>query len=442
MKIKINRLGINGEGIGKFEGGELDNKVCFVSGVLPDEEAEVKPFENKKKYTVCKLEKLLTKSKYRVEPKCPYFGVCGGCDLQHLEEKKQLEFKKDKVEETLHKISKIDTNVNSTISVNSYAYRNKMVYPVVMQNGKAKVGMFEHNSHNIVDIKSCLISENTINEIYLLIKEYIESSNYTGYDFKRRIGDIKYVVIRTYSGQTIVTIVTTKKLDLKALYNYLHSRYPCVGLSIVVSNSDTEIMTGKYMHIAGIESLKIEEFGVKYSIDNRGFLQVNNELKEKLYSAVLDEISAEDVVIDGYSGAGLLSAIMAKKCKQVIGIEINESASNSAKFLAKNNDLKNMECITSDIKNCIGKVLDRFGRCVVVLDPARSGCSRSVIDCLISQNNLKKISKIVYVSCNPATLGRDLEILKDYYTIKSITPFNMFPQTKHIETLVCLHRQA
>ena len=442
MKIKIKRLGINGEGVGNIEGGELDKKVCFVSGVLPDEEAEVSIVSDKKKYAICKLEKLLTKSSDRVEPKCPYFAVCGGCDLQHLKQEKQLEFKRDKISETLYKIAKIDAQASDTISVNSFAYRNKMVYPVVTQNGRVKVGMFEQNSHNIVDIDKCLICENIINEIYKLIKEYIENSNYIGYDFKRKVGDIKYVVIRTYNGQVIITIVATKELNIKPLYDYLHSRYNSIGLSLIVSNSDTEIMSGKYRHIAGIEKLEIEEFGVKYSVDNRGFLQVNNELKVKLYNAVLNEINTEDVVIDGYSGAGLLSAIMAKKCKQVIGIEINESASNSAKLLAKNNNLKNMECITSDIKNCIGKVLCKFDTCVVVLDPARSGCDSSVINCLISENNLKKISKIIYVSCNPSTLARDLEKLKDYYTIKSVIPYNMFPQTKHIETLVCLQRRV
>ena len=442
MKIKIKRLGINGEGVGNIEGGELDNKVCFVSGVLPEEDAEVSIVSDKKKFIVCKLEKLLKKSSNRVEPKCPYFGICGGCDLQHLMEEKQLEFKKDKVQETIHKISKLDINVESTISVNSYAYRNKMVYPVCTENGKAKVGMFKQNTHSIVSIENCLICEENINEIYSIIKDYIENSNYTGYDFKKRVGDIKYIVIRSHSGQVVVTIVATKKLDLKQLYEHLHSRCELLGLSLVISNSDTEIMSGKYVHIAGIERLNIEEFGIKYSVDNRGFLQVNNELKEQLYNAVLNEINEEDIVIDGYSGAGLLSAIIAKKCKQVVGIEINESASNSAKLLAKNNGLKNMECITSDIKDCIGKVLDKFGRCVVVLDPARSGCDSSVLECLTNENNLKKISKIVYVSCNPSTLARDLEKLKDYYTIKSVTPYNMFPQTKHIETLVCLHRQA
>ena len=218
----------------------------------------------------------------------------------------------------------------------------------------------------------------------------------------------------------------------------MHSKYDKIGISLVISNNDNEIMTGQYIHIAGIECLEIEEFGIKYKVDNRGFVQVNNELKTALYNSVLDQIDEDDIVIDGYSGAGLMSAIIAKKCKQVIGIEINNSASNSAKQLAIRNNLNNMKCITDNINNCIGSVLNSLDKVVVVLDPARSGCDGAVLQSLISQENLKKISKIIYISCNPSTLARDLGVLKEYYNIQSVTPWDMFPQTKHVETLVCL----
>ena len=317
-----------------------------------------------------------------------------------------------------------------------------MTYPVITKNGSAVVGMFEHSSHKIVEIDKCLLCSNIINDIYLSIKEFIEKSNFKGYDFKNKKGDIKYIVIREYSGQVIVTVVSTKKIDIKPLYDYLHSNYKSIGLSLLISNKDDEIMSGKYIHIAGIEHLEIEEFAVKYSIDNRGFLQVNNELKSALYTTVLDNIDKEDCVVDAYSGAGLMTAIIAKKCRRVVGIEINESASNSAKQLAVDNNLNNMECITGDVKNHIGNVLSKLDSAVVVLDPARSGCDRAVLECLISTENLSKVSKIIYVSCNPSTLGRDLGILNQRYDIKSVTPWDMFPQTKHIETVVCLQRRV
>ena len=442
MRIKVKRLGINGEGVGVIDSGKLKDKVCFVSYALPNEEAEVTIISDKKKFAVGRLDKIYNRSENRVESKCPYYSKCGGCDLQHMDKFLQLEFKKNKVEETIHKISKFDINVDNTIRVNDYNYRNKMVYPVVTQNGKAKVGMFENQTHNIVDINKCLLCFDLINQVYSDVKKFIESSSFIGYDFSRKVGDIKYVVIRVYKEQVVVSIVSAKKIDLKELFHLLHSKYHSIGLSLVISNSNSEIMSGKYIQIGGIEALEIEEFGIKYSVDNRGFLQVNNEIKERLYKAVLDVIKEEDTVIDGYSGAGLMSAIIAKKCKKVIGIEINESASNSAKKLAIDNNLKNIKCINSDINNCIADVLEDISNCVVVLDPARSGCDSSVIDCLTTENNLKKISKIIYISCNPATLARDLENLKEYYQITRVVPYDMFPQTKHVETLVCMQRRV
>ena len=443
MKILVKRLGINGEGVGTLENeGELDNKVCFVSGVLPGETAEVSVVADKKNYLLCKLDNLIDKSPNRVEPKCPYFDKCGGCDLQHMDKQMQLDFKKDKVKETILKVSKITADVNDTIRLNDYQYRNKMTYPVVTKNGRAVVGMFARSSHRIVDIDRCLLCSNIINDIYISIKEYIEKSNFCGYDFKSKKGDIKYIVIREHSGQVIITVVSTKKIDIKPLYEYLHSSYKSIGLSLLISNNDDEIMSGKYIHIAGIESLEIKEFSVKYKIDNRGFLQVNNELKSALYTAVLNNIDNKDLVIDAYSGAGLMTAIIARKCRRVIGIEINEAASNSAKQLAIDNNLKNMECITGDVKAHMGQVLTRLDNVVVVLDPARSGCDKAVLDCLTSTENLSKISKIIYVSCNPSTLARDLGVLKEHYDILSITPWDMFPQTKHTETVVCLQRRV
>ena len=142
-----------------------------------------------------------------------------------------------------------------------------MVYPVVTKNGKAVVGMFEQSSHKIVDIDKCFLCSNFINEIYRSIKEFIEQSAFKGYDFRLKKGDIKYVVIREYSGQAIVTIVSSKNIDIKPLYDYLHSRYNTIGLSLVITNKDEEIMSGKYKHIAGIDKLEIKEFGIKYKID-------------------------------------------------------------------------------------------------------------------------------------------------------------------------------
>ena len=212
-----------------------------------------------------------------------------------------------------------------------------------------------------------------------------------------------------------------------------------VGLSLLVSDSEDEILSGDYYHLGGLKKLDFSEFGIKYSVDNRGFLQVNAHVKESLYNAVLHEISEDDNVIDAYSGAGLLSSIMSKKCNKVVGIEINESASNSAKNLAKHNNLENIEFVTGDVKKYIQKYLNNYKSCVVVLDPPRSGCDTHILENINQHNNCKKI---IYISCNPATLARDLMILKEKYHISKVLPLDMFPQCKHVETLVCLEREV
>ncbi|MGN0961081.1 MAG: class I SAM-dependent RNA methyltransferase, partial [Christensenellales bacterium] len=206
-----------------------------------------------------------------------------------------------------------------------------------------------------------------------------------------------------------------------------------------------------YLHIKGDEYLELEEFGVKYRIDNRGFLQVNNDIKYYLYKFILSQVQPEMSVIDAYSGAGLLSAILSKKCKQVYGIEINKSASNSAKELLRLNNINNVEFICGDVKDKIKECLNKLKECLIVLDPPRSGVGKSILDILVSsninyekmpkqreKNNFCKVSKIIYISCNTATLARDLKTLQEGFEIQSITPLEMFVQTKHIEVVAVL----
>lgn len=441
MKVEAIRLGINGEGVAKGTEGELKDKVCFVPYLLPGEEADVKVITDKKSYCNCRIENLIKTSEDRVNPKCKYFTTCGGCDLQHLNKCIQLDFKRDKVKETLTKITNQKCDVFPVVRLNDYYYRNKMSFPIVNINNKAKLGMFKLNTNDIVDIDKCLLCKDIINEAYAYSKKFIENSNFTGYDFRKKKGDLKYLVIRCYLNKLLITIVSTKKFNLKDYYNYLSQYFKELGLSIIISNSDDEIMSGNYIHLYGDNNLELEEFDINYKLDNRGFLQVNNEVKEHLYNLVLDEITENYTVIDAYSGAGLLTAIMARKCKKVYGIEINTSASKSAEELSKINNLTNITCINGDVKYYIGQVIDKVDNCTVVLDPARSGCDSKVLDYLISDKNLKKVSKIIYISCNPATLSRDLNKLFEYYKSTKIIPLDMFPQTKHIETFVVLEKK-
>lgn len=447
MRIKINRLGINGEGIGNLAEDKYAGKVCFVRGALPDEIVDIDIIQDKKKFAIGKLNDVIQKSINRVSPICPYFDICGGCDIQHMNKLLQQKMKRDNIKSSLGKIAGQDIEIDETIRVNDFAYRNKMVFPFVKQGNDNVLGMFVGQSHDVVDIDRCLIANDCLNKFLILSKEYFKKSGYNGYDFVNQAGDIKYVVGRSHGDNLLVTVVATKRLELDNYYSELSKNFENVGLSLIISNSSDEIMSGKYIYLKGIEYLEIEEFGIKYKLDNRGFLQVNNEIKHYLYSKILDIIDKDSVVIDAYSGAGLLSAIVSKKCKSVVGIEINESASNSAKMLAVHNNLTNIRFVTGDVKDKIRDCINEGEKYVVILDPPRAGCDEDILQLLVNINKkakysnkskVCKVQKIIYISCNPATLARDIKVLSDEYNITSVTPLDMFPQTKHVETLVVM----
>jgi 23S rRNA (uracil1939-C5)-methyltransferase len=437
MKVVIDRLGMNGEGVARCTDGKYKDKVCFVPLALPNEEVDVEIIEDKKKFSIARLGKIFTQSEHRVIPPCKYFGICGGCDIQHMDKHCQLDYKKSKVDDAITRIAGVNTTINPVVRLNDFSYRNKMVFPIINDEKTTKIGMFSAGSHSIVEIEKCMLCKDIINDVLSVTKEFLKSSTLIGYNFKCKKGDVKYLVVRVHNNSILVTIVATKKVDLFDYYNLLSEKFKNIGLSLVISNSENDIMSGEYVYIAGLEALEIDEFGIKYYVDNRGFLQVNDDIKNKLYGQVLNEIYENDCVIDCYSGAGLLSAIISKKCSNVIGIEINKSASNSAKNLAKTNNLQNIQFINDDVKNCIENVLENNKNCVVVLDPPRSGCDKQILENIIKSS----VKKIIYISCNPSTLARDLAILKKNYNTTSVTPWDMFPNTKHVESLVVLERK-
>ena len=351
----------------------------------------------------------------------------------------ECQYKKQMVEETINKIAKINVLASDTESSDEYNYRNKMVFPIANDGDKPVLGMFKSGTHNIVEIDECCICDNHINIAMQIIKKWLIMQGFNGYNFKNNTGDIVYVVLRYRSNQLLVSLVLNKEIEgIDRLYNELKNNFDSVGVSKIISNHKSDILDGKYTHLFGKDKIDINEFEISYSVDNRGFLQVNNDIKCKMYSKVLSEIDKNANVIDAYSGAGLMSAIIAKKCQSVVAIEINKSASSSAKELFLSNNISNATSICSDVALALEDNIEKLDNLTIVLDPPRSGCDNKILQLL---NNHNKINKIIYISCNPSTLARDLSILKESYIIDSVIPYNMFPKTKHVETLVVLKRK-
>ena len=438
MKVKIERMGVNGEGICKIPEGVDEGKIAFVDFALPGEVVEIDIEKSKNKYCLAKLKNICEYSHERIEPPCPYFANCGGCDIQHLKNSAQINFKKKKV---LDVIRKIDDKFDELdfCQKKQFGYRNKMVFPFLYENDKLKLGMFKKNSHEVVEIDKCLLTSENINKIMSISRDYFY--NNVKCFVKNNKSLLKYLVVREYNNNFLVSIVCKQRIDLKGYYEVLSNNFENIGLSIVISNSEDEILSGEYNHLFGLKNINIEEFGIKYNIDIMSFLQVNNEIKREIYLKVLDFIESGDKVIDAYSGAGLLSGIISKKASYVIGIEINRFANIRANELVKLNSLTNLKNICADTGKVLKDLCKVMPNCVLVLDPARNGCGKEVLNFLgVKNENLPK--KIIYISCNLATLARDLETLKNNYEIVSASAFDMFVQSKHVETLIILERKV
>ena len=431
---------MNGEGVARPCTQNENNinkdlqKVTFVDFALPDEVVEVDIVGEKSKFCNARLKEVVEPSDDRVVAPCPYFTKCGGCNLQHLKYDKQLQFKTNLVKETIQKVGGLDLQVLPCVPSNEYSYRNKAVFPL----GK-NVGMFADNSHNIIPIDKCMLMNDKINQVLHIVREWITQNNIKTFDFNTFKGLLKYLVVRSVNGQTLVCLVATSK-DIKHLDKLADklSALKDFGLYININNQHNSIILGReYIHIAGIKAIELDEFGIKYDIDVASFLQVNNEIKTKLYSEVIDSIGG-GIVIDAYAGAGLLSAVMSKSASNVVSVEIVPQASQKARELVKANNITNMEVINGDCTKILPSLIKKVQnenkdiKCSVVLDPAHVGCTPQVID------SVKSADQIIYIACNPIALAKDLKVLQNTHKIVKIEPFDMFPQTKHVETLAIL----
>ncbi len=448
----VEGLGTDGEGIIKAEGTTV-----FVPFCLIGERVKFKALKVNGGIAYGKLIEILEPSKERRTPVCPVFGKCGGCDLQHASYFAQLEFKRASVENALKKIGGITAPVNGVVPCErQYGYRNKAALPIgVDADGNTVVGFYARRSHRIVAADDCAIQKDWIKNVFAAVKNYIKSSGLKGYDEAHGTGELRHFVVREINGAYIFALVAAGDADVQPLISELDKYFKNYTLLLNINDGQSNVIFGgKWKICRGKGFFGAEENGIKYKAGANTFLQVNDEMRTKLYAAALAEVDSDAVVIDAYSGGGMLTAMLAKKCRRAYGIEVVEEASRCA------DELKDENGLSGAMINICGKVEDRIGEVIsktqgekriVICDPPRKGMERSVIYAVLSAAP----EKIILISCNPATLARDLGLLtgtleeqngalvkspipQGAYEIVSITPFDMFPQTKHVETLVVL----
>ena len=457
-------LGTNGEGIVRHEGVTF-----FVPYCLPGEKVEVRVLKVKDGIGYGRAEEILTPAEERVREKCPVFRRCGGCQLQHLDYPQQLVFKGKLVKDSLKKIGGIEFDVPPAVkSDRAYAYRNKLQLPIgVDREGNTVVGFYAERSHRIVPINACPIHPEWAEKVVAAVKRYVLECAVKGYDEDKKTGALRHIVAREIDGRFIVTLVSTmeKLPNLDFFVKLLKEALGEVTLWLNINAAPTNVIFGKEFHLVhGAGFFEGTEQGIRYEAGPVTFLQVNEGVRNKLYRAALEGVAetGNEVVVDAYSGGGLLTAMLAKRCKRVYGIELEAEAVKCADSLKAKNDLKNMTNICGKVEEKLDGVLAKEkGETVrLILDPPRAGIARSVLKAILASG----IERVVLISCNPATLARDLGILagrlqeKDgsdggelvkcstptgvRYEIESVQPYDMFPQTKHVETLVRLVRKA
>lgn len=435
QKLKLNIIDMNNDGYGI---AKVDGEVVFVPYTLPGEEVEATIINTKNKFAIAKADRIISPSAHRVEGKCPYFGKCGGCSLQHLSYEKQLEFKTKLVKDTLKKFGNINVDVLPCVASPQWRYRNKNALPA---NGS--LGMYRKNSHNVIEIEDCLIAQKWFPTLLKVVKDFIKKYDISLYDEEKKSGLIKHLVARSLNNQILITLVINGESlpHSDMLIKDLSRCFKNFGLNLNINTLNSNVIfSNKWKYIYGLKELPDCSNGIEYSISSASFMQINDSIKSSIYDKILSLIDNNDTVIDAYSGAGLLSAMISRKAKSCYGIEIILQATANADKLARKNNLSNLTNINGDCAVELPKLIqDLKDETTVVLDPPRKGCDKRVIDAISGS----KPSKIIYLSCSPDTLARDLKNLlaTTKYNIQFVQPYDMFPNTPHVETLVYLIKE-
>ncbi|RKL67252.1 23S rRNA (uracil(1939)-C(5))-methyltransferase RlmD [Salipaludibacillus neizhouensis] len=441
IDVTFEDLTHDGAGVAKINGYPL-----FVKGGLPGEKGQVKVVQAKKNYGFGRLMGLTKESPDRVAPPCPIFHRCGGCQLQHLSYEGQLAQKQKQVEETLARIGGItDVPVHPVIGMDEpWRYRNKSQVPIGEQKGHVVAGFFAERSHEIVDMESCIIQHEENDHVVRLVKELARKYGVRGYDDKTHKGTLRHVVVRQgkHTKEMMVVLVTKGKelANKKNIIQELRERIPNVK-SIVqnINPKRTNVIFGEKTEVLWGEEVIYDYIGdIKFAISARSFYQVNPDQTKVLYEKALEyaQLTGKETVIDAYCGIGTISLFLAKEAKHVYGVEVVPEAVSDAQRNARLNHVENATFVIGEAEGVMPWWQAQGIRAdVIVVDPPRKGCDENLLKTMV----LMKPERIVYVSCNPASLARDLKYLTENgFEVKEVQPVDMFPQTGHIENVVAL----
>ncbi|HHU68701.1 MAG TPA: 23S rRNA (uracil(1939)-C(5))-methyltransferase RlmD [Thermoanaerobacterales bacterium] len=441
--IEIKDLSHKGQGVGDYQGFTL-----FVPDAIPGDKVKVKIVKVSKNYAIGKLIKVLAPSANRILEKCPVARNCGGCQIQNMAYEAQLKYKTRLVEQNIERIGGLKgITVHKCIGMKDpWRYRNKVQFPVGIRSGKAIVGFYAAGSHDIIPTESCIIQHQSADEVLKIIKNFIDEYNIEVYDETLGEGLIKHIIIRIgFSTNEIMVILVINGKELPycdKLVELIKDKLPFVKTIVLNINTEkTNVIMGRENIIVYGKGKISERLGdLEFSISPLSFFQVNSAQAEVLYEKAVQyaELSGDETVFDLYSGTGTISLFMAKKAGKVYGIEVVKDAVMDARENARINNITNAEFVVGAAEDVVPKLYKKGMMAdIVVVDPPRKGCAPSLLDTIIKMNP----KKVIYISCNPSTLARDICILANGgYQVHKIQPVDLFPHTMHVECVVLMSR--
>ncbi len=427
--------------------GHCDGMAVFVRGAVTGDEIVAHIIKAKKNYAIGIVKEILNPSPCRIESDCPVSDKCGGCSFRNMAYDAELQYKQGRVADAIKRIGHIDAPIMPIIGADTVDnYRNKAQYPVSIVDGKLEAGFYAYKSHRIIPCSDCRLQQQGFKEILDIISDWVKQNNVTSYDEKTGRGLLRHIYIRRApkAGETMVCLVINgKNIPNEAeLVNALVKDKSVKSVCVNINRENTNVILGdKTNVIYGQKTITDILLGKKFVISPESFYQINHDQCEKLYTKATEYagLTGNETVVDLYCGVGTIGLSMADRAKQIFGIEIIPQAIENAKINAKQNGISNAEFFCGDAFDG-AKELEKRGIApdVVILDPPRKGCQKELFD-VIEQMNPKRI---VYVSCDSATLARDLEVLqtKGFRTLE-VTPVDMFPRTPHVEAVAKLVKE-
>ncbi len=444
VEIKIDDITTDGMGIGRADGFAF-----FVAGAAPGDEIRMRVVKLKKSYGYGIIERIISPSHLRCEPPCHVYKSCGGCSLQHIEYEAQLEIKRNYVKNSLIRIGGLpeNTEVEKTVGTEfPFGYRNKGQYPVGTKNGKTVCGFYAPRSHNIIPLSGpCLINRPTDEPILKAVTEIADEYNIPVYNENDGTGILRHILIRTSenTGEIMVCIVINS--DRLPHSDKITERLRSLGIVstvlININKKNTNVILGEKNRVLFGKGYITDTIGdLCFKISPLSFFQVNPVQTEKLYNRVLElaDPKKDEIIFDAYCGTGTISLFLARRAKAVHAVEIVSEAVSDARFNAEKNGITNVSFYVGAAEKIYPELCAKGLRAdTVITDPPRKGCDPSLLKLLTDIAP----KKIVYVSCNPSTLARDLKYLTHMYYPQRIIPVDMFPQTTGVECCCCLIRK-